>query len=306
MKVLFAAPSRYWDDWHQALQDACPEMQLLREGDPAEFDALIYAPGYPEGGEALDFTPFTRTRLVQSLWAGVERIVTNATLTQPLCKMVDPGLAQGMAEYCTGWTLHAHLGMAALAQDGEWRVNVAPPLASQSRVTVLGMGEMGRAVAQSLKALGFDVWGWSASGRAVQGFKVLGGPDLPQALARADVLICLLPDTDETTNLMDAKHLAMLPKGATLINAGRGTLIDDDALLAALDRGRPAHAVLDVFRIEPLPRDHLFWTHPGVTVTPHIAAATRPKTAAPLVAENLRRAMRGQPLLHQVDRSRGY
>ena len=306
MKVLFASPARLWEAWAPALRAACPEMELLRDGDPASFDALIYAPGYPEDGSALDFTPFTRARVVQSLWAGVERIVTNPTLTQPLCRMVDPGLARGMAEYCTGWAMRAHLGMDSYGQDGEWRHGIVPPLAENRRVTSLGMGELGRATATALSGLGFDVAGWSQSGRPVEGIPVLPGPALTQALERAEILICLLPDTAQTRNLLNGQTLALLPRGATIINAGRGTLIDDAALIAALDRGRPAHAVLDVFRAEPLPADHPFWSHPGVTVTPHIAAETRPATAAPVAAENLRRAMRGAPLLYLVDRDRGY
>ncbi len=306
MRVFFATRSELWDAWAPALRAACPEAEFLRKGDPASFDALIYAPGYPEDGSALDFTPFTRARLVQSLWAGVERIVTNPTLTQPLCRMVDPGLARGMMEYCTGWALRAHLGMDAYPQDGTWRHGIVPPLAAQRRITILGMGELGRACAQTLTGLGFDVAGWSQSGRPVAGVTMLPGPALPQALARAEILICLLPDTAATQNLLNEETLALLPRGATLINAGRGTLIDDAALLAALDKGRPAHAVLDVFRHEPLPPDHPFWSHPGVTVTPHIAAETRPTTAATVAAENLRRAMRGERLLYLVDRARGY
>ncbi|MCV2446407.1 2-hydroxyacid dehydrogenase [Paracoccus sp. DMF] len=306
MKVLFAAPARLWDAWAPTLRAACPEMALCRDGDPGGFDALIYAPGYPEGGAALDFSPFTRARVVQSLWAGVERIVTNPTLTQPLCRMVDPGLAQGMAEYCTGWALRAHLGMDRYAQDGVWRNAVTPPLASARQVTVLGMGELGRAAAAALAGLGFRVTGWSHSGRAVPGIEVLAGPDLPRALARAEILICLLPDTPQTRDLLDAERLALLPAGAAIINAGRGTLIDETALLAALDSGHIAHAVLDVFRQEPLPPDHPFWRHPGVTVTPHVSAETRPESAAAVAAENLRRAMRGAPLLYRVDPMRGY
>lgn len=305
MKVLFAAPARMWDAWAPALRAACPEMDLCRDGDPASFDALIYAPGDPGDG-ALDFSPFTRARLVQSLWAGVERIVTNPTLTQPLCRMVDPGLAQGMAEYCAGWALRAHLGMDLYAQDGLWRNGLTPPLASARRVTVLGMGELGRAVAGALTGLGFRVTGWSQSGRAVPGVSILAGPDLPQALAAAQILICLLPDTAATRDLLDARRLALLPARATIINAGRGTLIEDAALLAALDAGHVAHAVLDVFRQEPLPPDHPFWHHPAVTVTPHVSAETRPDTAASVAAENLRRAMRGEPLLYRVDKLRGY
>ncbi len=306
MRVFFAARAGLWDAWAPALRAACPEIELMRDGDPAGFDALLYAPGYPEDGREMDFAPFTRARLVQSLWAGVERIVGNPTLTQPLCRMVDPGLARGMTEYCTGWAMRAHLGMDAYPQNGEWRHDIVPPLASGRGVTILGMGELGRSCAAALTGLGFRVTGWSLSGRPVPGVTTLPGAELDRALARAEILICLLPDTERTRNLLNAETLAQLPKGATLINAGRGTLIDEAALIAALDRSRPAHAVLDVFRQEPLPPGHPFWSHPGVTVTPHIAAETRPETAAPVAAENLRRAMRGAPLLHLVDRARGY
>ena len=306
MRVLFAAPPQGWDRWSVPLRAACPKMELLQDGAPDSFDALIYAPGYPAGGAALDFTPFTRARLVQSLWAGVERIVGNPTLTQPLCRMVDPGLRQGMVEYCVGWAMRGHLGLDGYAQDGVWRNDVVPPLTAERRVTVLGTGALGGAVAQALAALGFDVAGWSASGRAVDDVTALAGSDLGAALARAEILISLLPDTDATWGLLDADRLALLPRGATLINPGRGTLIVEADLLAALDRGQVGLAVLDVFQTEPLPPAHAFWSHPRVIVTPHIAAETRPSTAAPVVAENLRRAMDGRALLHLVDRARGY
>lgn len=302
MKVLFAAPAALWSEWAPALLAACPEMDLCQKGDPAGFDAIIYAPG----GEIEDLSPYRNARLVQSLWAGVERIVSNATLTQPLARMVDPGLAQGMAEFCTGWVMRAHLGMDRYAQDGHWRNGQIPPLAPERRVTILGMGELGRAVAAMLRPIGFRLTGYSASGHPVDGVEVLGGERLDEALSRAEILVSLLPDTAGTRSLLDADRLARLPRGAWLINPGRGTVLDDEALIAALDSGHLGHAVLDVFRTEPLPPGHPFWTHPAVTVTPHIAADTRPLTAAPVVADNLRRAMSGRPILHLVDRAKGY
>ncbi|MDP5306771.1 2-hydroxyacid dehydrogenase [Paracoccus spongiarum] len=302
MRVLFAAPAPMWAEWAPALTAACPEMDLRRSGDPAGFDAIIYAPG----GEIEDLSPYVRARLVQSLWAGVERIVTNPSLTQPLARMVDPGLSRGMAEYCTGWVMRAHLGMDRYAQDGIWRNGQVPPLAGDRRVTILGMGELGRAVAAMLAPIGFRLTGYSASGRAVDGVRSLGGDDPGAALDGAEILVSLLPDTPATRNLLDAGRLSRLARGAWIINPGRGTLIDEAALISALDDGHLGHAVLDVFRTEPLPPGHPFWAHPGVTVTPHIAADTRPETAAPVVADNLRRAMAGRPVRHLVDRVRGY
>lgn len=300
MKVLFAAPKSIWEDWSQALLTACPEMQLCDKGDPESFDAIIYAPG----GEIEDLSPYKNARLVQSLWAGVEKIVTNPTLTQPLARMVDPGLAKGMSEFCTGWVMRAHLRMDDYAQDGIWRNGQIPPLAAERKVTILGIGELGRALAGMLLPIGFQITGYSASGRPVDGVEVL--TDLRKVLERSEILVSLLPDTSATRRLLNAANLAVMPKGAWIINAGRGSLIDEAALIESLNAGHISHAVLDVFQAEPLPEAHPFWSHPGITVTPHIAAETRPATAAPVVAENLRRAMSGQPLLHLVDREKGY
>jgi glyoxylate/hydroxypyruvate reductase len=172
---------------------------------------------------------------------------------------------------------------------------------------MLGLGALGAACAGALAVLGFPVLGWSRRPKQVPAVACHHGEDgLAAVLGRAQIVVTLLPATPETENLLDARRLALLPMGATLINPGRGTLIDDAALLAALDSGRIGRATLDVFRTEPLPADHPFWAHPRVTVTPHIAAETRPESAARVVAENLRRLVAGEPILHPVDRSAGY
>jgi glyoxylate/hydroxypyruvate reductase A len=129
---------------------------------------------------------------------------------------------------------------------------------------------------------------------------------LHHALAGAEIVVLLLPRTAATENLLGDRRLSLLARGASIINPGRGTLIDDDALLSALDSGQVGHATLDVFRVEPLPANHPFWHHPRVTVTPHIAAQTRPATSSAVIAENIRRGEAGEPFLHLVDRARGY
>ena len=129
---------------------------------------------------------------------------------------------------------------------------------------------------------------------------------MQQALSNAAIVVTLLPRTPETENLLNARSLSYLPRGAFILNPGRGPLIDDQALLAALDSGQVANATLDVFRTEPLPQDHPFWTHPQITVTPHIAADTRPHSAARVLVENICRSEAGAPLLHLVDRALGY
>jgi glyoxylate/hydroxypyruvate reductase len=309
LNILFSAKPAAWNDYEAPLTAAFAEaglnVTLSRNHAPAETDYMVFAPN----GPVRDFAPYTRTKAVLSLWAGVETVVGNPTLTQPLCRLVDPGLTRGMVEWVTGHTLRHHLGMDTHihGQDGIWRDGSSPPLAADRPVTILGIGALGAACGAALAALGFPVTGWSRSPRKVPGLRCLHGEDgLRDALRGAQIVILLLPQTPQTNEILNADRLSLLARGAFVINPGRGPLIDDDALLAALDNGQVAHATLDVFRLEPLPEDHPFWAHPRVTVTPHIAATTRPETAARIIAENVRRGEAGLPFLNLVDRSLGY
>jgi len=308
VNILFAARAERWATYEKPLSNALSsvgiDFDLRPDFAPDQVDYIVYAPNSP----VQDFTPYTRLKAVLNLWAGVENVVGNQTLTVPLTRMVDHGLRQGMVEWVTGHVLRHHLGMDAhiVGQDGIWR-NSIPPLAQNRPVTILGLGELGQSCAQALTSLGFPVTGWSRSAKTIDGLTCeYGATGLATALAGADILVLLLPDTPATQNILNADSLNQLPPGAMIINPGRGTLIDDTALLAALNSGQIAHATLDVFRIEPLPADHPFWAHPKVTVTPHIASETRPDTASQVIAENVRRGEAGQPFLHPVDRTLGY
>ncbi|GAB4302022.1 MAG: glyoxylate/hydroxypyruvate reductase A [Roseovarius sp.] len=308
INVLFAGRPEDWGAYEPALASALAaaglETRLGTGIAPPEVDYIVYAPN----GPLRDFSPYRRCKAVLSLWAGVETIVANPTLTQPLCRMVDPGLRQGMAEWVCAHALRHHLGidLDIRRAPGDWTPHV-PPLAGERHITVLGLGALGRAAAAMLAGIGFAVSGWSRTRKRIAGITCLSGEaGLARALALAEILVLLLPDTPATANILDARRLALLPRGAVILNPGRGTLIDDAALLAALDAGHVAHATLDVFRQEPLPADHPYWHHPAVTVTPHIAAETRPASAARVIAENIRRAEAGEALLNLVDRDRGY
>jgi glyoxylate/hydroxypyruvate reductase len=307
LTILFAAPA-VWDEYNAPLQAAFGatgiDADLVQSADPGIVDYIIYAPSSP----LQDFAPYSRCKAVLSLWAGVERIVGNTSLTQPLCRMVDPALTMGMVEWVVGHTLRHHLGMDRHIVNPLhiWNA-VVPPLANERPVAMLGMGALGTACAQALVALNFPLLGWSKGPKSVAGIPCHHGEDgLRQVLQTAQIVVTLLPKTPDTENLLNARRLAMLPDGAVILNPGRGALIDDAALLAELDSGRLGHATLDVFRQEPLPADHPFWAHPRVTITPHIAADTRPNSASMVIAENIRRAEAGLPFLHLVDRARGY
>lgn len=308
INVLFAARPERWTTYEQPLRDALVkagvEANLAVDLPPEEVDYIVYAPN----SDLQDFTPYTRAKAVLNLWAGVENITGNKTLSIPLARMVDPGLTKGMVEWVTGHVMRYHLGIDTdiLRSDAQWQPRT-PPLAQERSVVILGLGALGAAVAQTLIGLGFEVSGWSRSAKSIEGVTCYSGDaGLTQALSRAEIAVLLLPDTPATENTLNADTLAAMPRGAFIINPGRGPLIDDDALLAALDTGQIAHATLDVFRIEPLPQDHPYWAHPQVTVTPHIAAETRASTASEAIVENIRRGEASEPYLNLVDRSLGY
>ncbi|GLQ27895.1 2-hydroxyacid dehydrogenase [Sulfitobacter pacificus] len=309
LNLLFAARPERWETYERPLRDALDkagfgDANLAQEIAPQDVDYIIYAPNSP----LQDFTPYIKTKAVLNLWAGVEAITGNETLTMPLARMVDPGLTKGMVEWVTGHVLRYHLGIDTdiLRDDTKW-VPRTPPLAQERQVVVLGLGALGAAVANTLLGLGFNVTGWSRSPKDLPGATCLHGEDgLTKALSQAEIAVLLLPDTAATENTLNAETLAQMPKGAFIINPGRGPLIDDAALLAALDSGQIAHATLDVFRVEPLPTDDPYWTHPKVTVTPHIAAETRASTASEVIVENIRRGEADEPFINLVDRALGY
>lgn len=308
--IHFAAGAANWAEYEAPLRAALERAGIAailsdRADDPASVDYIIFAPG----GVISDFTPYTRCKAVLSLWAGVEKYINNPTLTQPLARMVNDELTEGMVEYVVGHVLRHHLGMDAHihGQDGIWRNAILPPLARERTVAVLGLGELGAASARALAALNFRVLGWSRSAKVIEGVECQSGDaGLDDVLARAEIAVLLMPLTADTTNVLNARRLALMPKGAVIVNPGRGPLIDDEALLAALDSGQIGHATLDVFRLEPLPKDHPYWAHPRVTVTPHIAADTRVGSACQVLVENIRRGEAGLPFLHLVDRRLGY
>ncbi|HLO93791.1 MAG TPA: glyoxylate/hydroxypyruvate reductase A [Burkholderiaceae bacterium] len=297
--------------WLQALQQALPgeDWVLQAPEGPAQAAAVEVAVVANPPPGSLQGLP--RLALIQSLWAGVDRLMQDLTLPQdiPLCRMVDPAMNEAMVQTALWATLALHRGFFQCQQQqrsAQWR---QPPQwrAGEWRVLVLGQGELGGRVGRSLAGLGYDVSGWSRRPRAREGVRGLHGADgLAQGLALADTVINLLPLTEETRGFFDAARFAAFKPGASFINLARGAHVDEPALLAALDAGHVGHAVLDVFREEPLPAPHRFWTRPQVTVLPHTAAQTDPRSAAEVVAANVRALRSGAPLLHRVERSQGY
>lgn len=254
---------------------------------------------------------FTGLKLIQSLWMGVDTLLADATLPRgvPLARLVDPGMLTAMSETVLARVLDWHRDLYRYrAHQRERRWQPLPQVfASERTIGLLGLGELGRSAATKLAALGFSVCGWSRRPKTLPGIECFAGEEgLERLLSRSSALVCLLPLTPRTRGILNAATLAQLPEGACLINVARGAHVVECDLLAALDAGHLAHAYLDVFETEPLPREHPFWTHPRVSVTPHVAALTDPRTALPSVIENLKRVRRGATPRDLVDPAAGY
>ncbi|MEM1315387.1 MAG: glyoxylate/hydroxypyruvate reductase A, partial [Pseudomonadota bacterium] len=298
LTVLFGGKPAERESWGEALQRELADrddVEVILDPAQAEaqaVDAVVYNPE----GPVTDFTPYPRLRAVLSMWAGVETIVDDPAIQAPLTRMVEPGLTEGMTDWVVAHVMRLHCGIDRHIHAGptDWDA-WHPPLSRFRKVGVLGLGELGADAARMLGRLRFDVAGWSRTPKTIEGVDCRHADEgLEAVLRRSEILVLLLPLTPATENLMNAERLAMLPRGAFLLNPGRGPLIDDAALLAALESGGVAHAVLDVFREEPLPADHPYRAHPSVTVTPHIASVTRSETAAAALAAQIRRLADGE------------
>ncbi|MEM1236764.1 MAG: glyoxylate/hydroxypyruvate reductase A [Pseudomonadota bacterium] len=308
LNILFAALNESWQDYEVPLTEALAEAgiaaNLATDIDPSEVDYMVYAPN----STVQDFTPFTRLKAVLNLWAGVEAVAGNPTLKVPLARMTDEGMSEGMSDYVIAHIMRYHVGLDAHVTnpDRVWD-DTPPPLARHRTVGFLGIGALGGGCAQAAARLRFKVLGWSRSPKELRDVTTYSGRDgLKEVLSQSEIVVLLMPSTPATQNTLNAETLSWLPRGARIINPGRGPLIDDAALLAALDSGQVGHATLDVFRTEPLPLDDPYWAHPNVTVTPHIASTTRPDLASRRVVENIRRNEAGEPMIDIVDIAAGY
>ncbi|MEP9354761.1 glyoxylate/hydroxypyruvate reductase A [Xanthobacter sp. KR7-65] len=300
-------------EWQAALAAAAPGLDVriadpadgTVEGDPADVRyALVWKP--PHGF----FARFPNLKLVVNLGAGVDALVARDDLPDvAITRLSDPHMARMMASFVLFCVLrHAReIPTFEKAQrERRWHY-VHPRTAGEIRVGVLGLGELGAAAAQELARQGFDVRGWSRTAKSLDGVQSCHGMDaLAGFLADTEILVVMLPLTPETRGLLDAAHLALLPRGAKFINVARGAVVDEAALITALASGHIAEATLDVFATEPLPSESPLWGMDNVLVTPHLASVAIPASAAAQIADNIRRVEEGREVLNRVDPARGY
>ncbi len=313
MRIAVALGSMKPDAWLDALGAAFARAGL--EVDIAMFDgrardaryAVVWLPP-PEL-----FSAEKNLRAVFNVGAGVEGLLTNPALPPalPLLRLVDAGMAPKMAEYVCFYLARITRGLDRFGGPHavrDW--NVDRPRGTPPTVGVMGLGAIGKQIAHAVTVFGYPVVGWSRTGRSIAGMHCLAGEsEFSTFLGMTDVLVNVLPLTGTTRDLLDARRFAQLPRGAHVINIGRGGTMVDADLIAALDSGQLASATLDVFRTEPLPAEHPFWHHPRITVTPHLSGPTPREPAALQIAEAIRQLEAGTPpqsLAGYVDRQRGY
>ncbi len=278
---------------------------MIPSAEKSQCDIAIVANPNPK-----DVAEFAELQWVQSLWAGVEQLVLE--LDNPslhIVRLIDPSLAKAMAEAVLAWTLYLHRDMPRYASQQRSRVWHSLPYcpAQERTVGILGLGELGQASARQLALNGFKVLGWSRRSKQIPDIISYSGEEGFQSLLEhSQILVCLLPLTKETHQLLDKKALAQLPKGASMINFSRGAIVHIADLVDQLDSGHLAHAVLDVFDQEPLCQESSLWSHPQITVLPHISAPTQLESALQIVAQNIRQYRQTGELPATVDKLRGY
>jgi glyoxylate/hydroxypyruvate reductase A len=308
MALLFISEDDPAELWRDELVRRMPELEVRIWPDVGAEEevevALVWRP--PPGA----LRRFPNLKAILSLGAGIDGLIADRTLPDvPVVKMVDPSLTRTMSEYVLAAVLRHHRGFDRFERAGRERrwAYAFPPQASERRVGIMGLGELGAEAARILVAHGFSVAGWSRTAKSVAGVESFAGADqLGAFLSRTDILVCLLPLTADTAGILNEQTFDLLPEGAFVINAARGGHLVDEDLIGALAGARLAGATLDVFHEEPLPQESPLWGRPEILITPHIASYCVPASAAEGVIDNVRRALAGEPLLNVVDRHRGY
>lgn len=309
MVLSLICPTKDPAPWVAAIQAVAPDIDLRiwpDDGDKAEVTfTLVWA--QPQG----IFSQYPNLQVISSMGAGVDNLLKDTSIPPraTVVRMVDPRLVSQMGDYVLAAVLN-HVRQfpqyGQYQQQHQWRP-LPPRNIDEVTIGVMGVGQIGSAVATRLSQLGFRVVGWSRRAKSVADVKIIAGQQqLSDFLAVSEILVCLLPLTPDTENTLSADTLSQLPRGAYVVNVARGNHLVEEDLLLLINNAHLSGACLDVFRQEPLPPDHPFWSHGKITVTPHIASLTDPASVAPQVVENYRRMTTGQPLLNQVDRQQGY
>lgn len=306
MRISFCSSDFKAEPWLAGLREALPqaEIEVWQPGAaPADY-AVVWAP--PQ--QFIDEQP--RLKALFNLGAGVDAL-TRLTLPPQLrlVRLDDAGMSVQMAEYVCHALIRHFREFDHYERDtaqGIWSFR-RPRLRSDFPVGIMGLGVLGQRVAQAVAQFEFPVMGWSRSPKQIEGVRCFAGHDqLPDFLAASRVLVCLLPLTEETRDILRRETLSQLQPGGYLINVARGAHLVEEDLIALIDSGHLAGATLDVFRQEPLPKVHAFWTHPKIIVTPHTSARTLRDESIAQIARKIVALERGEAIAGVVDLVKGY
>lgn len=308
MTLLYKSDPERGRQWQALFAEHAPDLPFRTWPDIGDPNKVRYLATWQYSRELLDNLP--NLQVLFSVGAGIDQFdLTQVPPAISVVRMIEPGITESMVEYVAmaALMLHRHmLDYGEAQRAGRWEaIQVVP--AEQRRIGVMGLGNLGRAVLAALGTFGFPLSGWSRTAHSIAGVDCYAGKaQLAEFLARTDILVCLLPLTDYTRGILNRETFAALPEGATLINVGRGGHLREADLLEALDSGRLSGAILDVLDSEPPPRDHPFWQHPRVLLTPHVASMTRSQSGGMALLANIRRHQAGEAMEGLVRRDLGY
>lgn len=300
--------------WLELLQQALPEEHIVEAMSIPEEQRSACEIAIVADPEPAEVESFTNLKWVQSVWAGVDRLVqalrTSSIASPPkIARLVDPRLAHTMSEAALAWSFYLQRNMpdyASQQRTRQWK-QLPYRLPEEVCIGILGLGALGLSCAERLQKNGFQVCGWSKSPKSINTLEThTEANGLITVLRQSQILLILLPLTPDTLNLLDQTRLSNLSEGASVINFARGPILNVDALLTLLDRGHIKHAVLDVFDQEPLPKESPLWSRDDITLLPHISAPTSPVSASQIVAKNIKQYRESDELPPTVDVSQGY
>lgn len=308
MALLYKADPARAPHWQTLFAEHAPDIEWRAWPDIGNPEEVEYLAAWQAPDDLTQLLP--NLKVLFALSAGVDQLdLSRLPADLPVVRLLDPGITRGMCEYATWAVLSLHRDMLRYREQQaarRWQAHLLQP-AENRRVGVMGLGTQAQQILATLAPFGFALSGWARSVHEIEGVDCFAGQaQLSAFLGQCDILLCVLPLTEQTEGILDRNLFALLPRGAGLINMGRGGHLVEGDLLEALESGQLGGAVLDVLQMEPAAADHPFWGHPQVVLTPHVAAMTQPASAFGVLLENIRRFERGERMVGQIDRNRGY
>lgn len=308
MALLYKADPVRGEQWKRLFAEHAPDIEWRAWPDIGDPKDIRYLAAWQAPDDLETLLP--NLQVLFALSAGVDQLdLDRLPTTLPVVRLLDPSITRGMCEYASFAVLSLHRDMLRYRQQQMarcWQAHLLQP-AAKRRVGVMGLGTQAQQILATLQTFGFDLLGWARSEHHIVGVDCFAGAEqLPAFLRQCDIVLCVLPLTEQTKGILNRQLFQHLPKGAALVNMGRGGHLIEEDLLEALASGQLSAAVLDVLQQEPAASDHPFWHHPQILLTPHIAAMTQPESAFSVLLENIRRHQRGESMLGQVDRERSY